>query len=209
MNPSHATGADPGSTQAGLIAGVQQGDPSAWHQLTAIYGPLVYGWARRVGLHNEDAADITQEVFRSVAARASRFQHGRPGDTFRGWLWTVTHNKLRDFWRQRAVRPQAAGGTDAQDRLLLIAESGSDSRPGLAAETEGLLRRAMELVRAEFEPRSWDAFWRAAVEGHPAADIARELGMTANAVYIARSRILNRLRELLGDDAAEIGGSPR
>ncbi len=201
MNGSNVPGEVPGSTDTSLIAGVQALDPGAWHQLSVLYGPLIYGWARRAGLHNEDAADVTQEVFRAVAAGAPQLQHGRPGDTFRGWLWTVTRNKLRDFWRGRADRPLALGGTDAQELLLHVAENNSGSQPALSAEANGLLRRAVELVRAEFEQRSWDAFWQVTIEGRAAADVARDLGMTANAVYVARSRILRRLRDLLPGDA--------
>jgi RNA polymerase sigma-70 factor (ECF subfamily) len=166
----------------------------------------VYSWSRRAGLRGEDAADIVQEVFRVVAAHASQLHHGRPGDTFRGWLWTVTQNKLRDFWRQRADRPVATGGSTAQELLLLIAqdEASSNSPP---PGSHGLLHRAVEIVRGEFEDRSWQAFWRVTVEGRPVADVASELGITANAIYVARSRILRRLREVLNEDNLDSGSS--
>src|SRR5687768_5002943 len=106
-----AGGADPGSTASSLVAGVKALDPAAWRRLAALYGPLVYGWARRAGLRGEDAADVVQEVFRAVAARAAQLRHGGPGDSFRGWLWTVTRNKLRDFWRDRSGTAEAAGGS--------------------------------------------------------------------------------------------------
>jgi RNA polymerase sigma-70 factor (ECF subfamily) len=209
MSGSNVIGSrDPGSTASSLIAGVKSLDPVAWRQLAALYGPLIYGWARRAGLRGEDAADITQEVFRAVAANAAHIQHGRPGDTFRGWLWTVTRNKIRDFWRGRADRPVAAGGTEAQELLLLVAQNDSDSLGGLPVESHGLLRRAVELVRIEFEQRSWDAFWRVTVEGRAASDVAQELGMTANAVYVARSRILHRLRELLSGGVSSGTSTP-
>jgi len=172
-------------------------DPAAWRRLTTVYGPLVYGWARRAGLRGEDAADITQDVFRAVAVSASHLQHGRPGDTFRGWLWIITRNKLRDFWRSHVDRPTAAGGSDAQALLLLIPEDDPSTSSGSSAVPDGLFRRAVEAVRAEFEERSWQAFWRVTVDGLPAADVANALGITANAVYVARSRILRRLRETL------------
>ena len=200
MNGPNISGGNPGSTATSLVIGVNALDPGVWQQFANLYGPLIYRWARRAGLHNEDAADVTQDVFRAVANGAPHIRHGRPGDTFRGWLWTVTRNKLRDFWRGRAARPAAAGGTDAQELLLLVAESAPESHASSPAESGGLLRRAVELVRAEFEPRSWDAFWRVTVEGHAAGDVARALGLTANAVYVARSRILRRFRDLLAGD---------
>jgi RNA polymerase sigma-70 factor (ECF subfamily) len=198
MNGSDRGGGDPGSTASSLVAGVKALDPLAWQRLTTLYGPLVYGWARRGGLRGEDAADVTQEVFRAVAARAPHIRHDRPGDTFRGWLWTVTRNKIRDAYRTHAVGPAAVGGTDAQNLLMLVAEP-DDGTSTTAAESQGVLRRAIELVRGEFEDKSWRAFWGVTVDARPAADVARDLGLTANAVYVARSRILRRLRELLAD----------
>jgi RNA polymerase sigma-70 factor (ECF subfamily) len=196
MAVSSASNGSPGSTAASLVAGVQSLDPAAWQRLASLYGPLIYGWARRSGLSGEDAADITQEVFRAVVTAAPQLQHGRPGDTFRGWLWTITRNKLRDFWRGRADRPIAAGGTDAHALLQLVAENLTGEQSG-EADAPGLLRRAVQIVRSEFETRSWDAFWRVTVEGRAAGDVAGELGMSLNAVYVARSRILRRLRDLL------------
>lgn len=201
MNGSNTPDADPGSTATSLITGVRALEPGAWRQLATLYGPLIYGWARRAGLRDEDAADVTQDVFRAVAIGAPHFRHGRQGDTFRGWLWTITRNKLHDFRRRHAEHPLAAGGTDALERLLLVAEDDSGNHVVSPAEAGGLVSRAVELVRAEFEQRSWNAFWQVTVEGRVAADVARDLGMTTNAVYVARSRILRRLRDLLGEDA--------
>ena len=200
MTSSDAIGGEaPGSTASSLVEGVKALDPAAWQRLTTLYGPLVYGWARRAGLRGEDAADVTQEVFRAVAAHAAQLRHDRPGDTFRGWLFTITQNKIRDFWRSRAGQPAAAGGSTAQELLLLVAEQ-ADSRSAGSSSANGVLRRAVELVRSEFEDRSWQAFWRVTVEGRAVADVATELGMTANAVYLARSRILRRLRDVLSAD---------
>jgi RNA polymerase sigma-70 factor (ECF subfamily) len=199
MPGSDGFSGDPGSTASSLVAGVKALDPGAWRQLAALYGPLIYGWVRRAGVRAEDASDVTQEVFRAVARAAPQLRHDRPGDTFRGWLWTVTRNKLRDAQRRQTGRPRAAGGTDAQELLLLIAEPDTGTGPGPPEELGGVLQRAVELVRGEFEPLSWDAFWRVTVEGRSAAAVAAELGVTTNAVYVARSRILRRLRELLAD----------
>ena len=201
MSGPSAASEDPGPTGTGLVTGLQRRDPKIWHQFVVLYGPLIYGWLRRAGLRTEDAADVSQEVFRAVAAGATHLRHGRPGDTFRGWLWTVTRSKIADFWRQRAGRPMAVGGTSAQELLLLVEESTPESRSEVATESAGVIRRAVELVRSEFEPRSWDAFWRSVVEVRPVGDVARDLGLTPNAVYVARSRILRRLRDLLAGDA--------
>jgi len=178
---------------------VKARSPEAWRRLVKLYGPVVYGWCRRSGLQAEDAADVTQEVFRAAAGSVTTFRHDRPGDTFRGWLWTITGNKIKDHWRRQKGRPDAVGGTDAQRRLASVAaeesaDLGSDSG---ASEAPGVARRALELIRSEFEDRTWQAFWRTAVDGQSPAAVADDLGKTANAVYVARSRVLRRLHEEL------------
>ena len=101
---------------------------------------------------------------------------------------------------QAQGRPEATGGTDAQQELLQVAEPSEHSEQNALAEAEGTLwRRAVDLVRAGFEDRTWQAFWRVAAEGRPSAEVAAELGMTIDAVYQAKSRVLRRLRAELGD----------
>jgi RNA polymerase sigma-70 factor (ECF subfamily) len=189
----------PGSTSSSLIAQVRAHGPDAWRRLARLYGPLVYRWARQRGLQDADAADIVQEVFRTVAARLADFGHNQPGATFRGWLWTVTYHKLGDHFRRVACQPEAAGGTDALRRLQDLPQAAEPSADGSAPDPDtALLRRAVELLRGEFEERTFQAFWRTAIEGQAAADVGRELEMTARAVRQARYRVLRRLREELG-----------
>src|SRR5438105_4437335 len=104
----------PDSTSLSLLQRVQGNQPRAWEQLVDLYAPLVYHWCRRAGLGSEDTADVFQEVFRAVAEHVAAFRRDRPGDTFRGWLRTITRNKLRDHFRRRQDQPRAHGGTDAQ-----------------------------------------------------------------------------------------------
>jgi RNA polymerase sigma-70 factor (ECF subfamily) len=197
-----ANAAGPGPTSTGLVDGVKVRDPEAWRRLAHLYGPLVYQWCRARGLQPSDAEDVTQDVFLTVAVRVGAFRRERPGDTFRGWLWAITRNKLGHWIRRQRARDQAAGGTDAQ-RLLLAAalpdEGGESDDAGGAGAAAGLYRRALELIRAEFEDRSWEAFRRLVLEGQCPADVAADLGMTRGAVYVTKSRILRRLREVLGD----------
>jgi RNA polymerase sigma-70 factor, ECF subfamily len=188
-------------TSRSLLERVRARDRTAWGRLVRLYGPLVYGWCRRAGLQAADAADLGQEVFAAVARGIHCFRHDRQGDTFRGWLYTITRNKLRD----RSLPPggAGAGGSDALRRLAdLPAEQGGGDSPTADSEelneTKALYRRAIELVRGEHEPRNWDAFWRAFVDEQAPVDIASDLGITVNAVYLAKSRILRRLREEFG-----------
>lgn len=185
---------DLGSTASTLIARLKVFEPQAWQRLNQLYGPTIYGWCRRSGLAPEDAADVLQEVFRMLLRRVGDFRRDRPGDTFRGWLWTITQNKIRDHYRQAKVRAQAAGGSDAQRRWLEL----PDAPPTVEGDDgTSLLNRSLELLRGEFEDRTWQAFWRTTVERQYAEHVASELNMTVNAVYKAKARVLARLRQEL------------
>jgi RNA polymerase sigma-70 factor (ECF subfamily) len=185
-------------TSVSLLERIRARDQAAWSRFVRLYGPIIYGWCLRAGLRPEDAADIGQEVFTAVARGIGGFRYDRPGDTFRGWLFTITRNKLRDWFSSRGGT--GIGGSDAQRRLAetLAAEPNVESASGDKvdpSEVKGLYRRAIELVRSEFESRTWEAFWRTFVDGQAPADVALDLGIRPNAVYLARSRILRRLRE--------------
>lgn len=187
-----------GSTSASLLARVQAADPQAWERLTRLYGPVVYRWARQAGLQPEDAADVMQEVFQAVTSKVAAFQLQANGGGFRGWLWTITRNKVHDHFRALKGRAQAAGGTAALERIQELPQEppGATSESG-RIELSNVRSRAMELVRNDFEEKTWNAFWRSAVEGDVPADVAADLGISVWAVYKARSRVLSRLRQEL------------
>jgi RNA polymerase sigma-70 factor (ECF subfamily) len=182
---------------------VQASDPAAWRSLTDIYAPLVYSWARQTGLQEADAADVMQETFRALVARIGSFHKVQPGDSFRGWLWTITRNKIRDHFRAVASRPQATGGTDQRQLLESLPEAPPDeaSRGNVPVSQAYVTQRLLQIVEAEFEPRTWRAFWEVVVGGRQPADVAVELGMSIGAVYMAKSRVLKRLRQDLGESS--------
>jgi len=187
------------TTSTSLIKRLQEGESDAWERLCAIYGPLVYRWARLAGLQDQDAADIGQEVFRTVAARIAAFEHERRDATFRGWLWAITHHKLGDHFRRRAGHPEAIGGTSAYESLRRL-EDRQQRQDSEDPEAEAsLMHRALEAARESFDDSTWQAFWRVMVEGHAAADVAADLQMTAQAVRQAKYRVLRRLRADLGE----------
>jgi RNA polymerase sigma-70 factor (ECF subfamily) len=177
-------------TSLTLLERVRRSDQAAWERLVSLYTPLVYHWCLRCGLQPADAEEVSQEVFLAVARGIGDFRHDREGDSFRGWLRTITRNKVCDH------RPppggQGVGGSDVQGRLLQVpagAEEGSE------VEEAGMVyRRAVELIEAEFEPSSRRAFWLL-LGGRRPADVAADLGLSTGAVYIAKSRILKRLRD--------------
>jgi RNA polymerase sigma-70 factor (ECF subfamily) len=173
-----------------------------WQRLLQIYGPLVYHWCERTGLNAADSSDVMQDVFLAVSKSIHQFEKTKQSDSFRGWLWTITRNKVRDFCRKQARQiADAAGGTNAYAELAAVSEQLSDDSMSITSPREfsGLLHRAMEMVKAEFEPRTWNAFWRSAIENEPTAEIGAHLGITANSVRQAKSRVLRRLREELGE----------
>lgn len=189
------------STSLSLVERVRSLDQDAWRRMCYVYGPLVYQWCRNAGLQGMDAADVGQEVFLTVANRIASFDGQKPGATFRGWLWTITRNKLGDHLRRQAHQPDAGGGSAARQRLEEVPELPVDesTASGSFNSTGSVLHRTLDVVRAEFEATTWQAFWQATIDGRPSADIAEDLGMTAAAVRQAKYRVLRRLRREVAD----------
>ena len=184
-----------------LLQRVKSQDQFAWGDLVRLYAPLVYRLCRVAGLAAHDAADIVQEVFRAVAQNIARFQRDRPGDSFRGWLLTITKNKIRDHFRGQARRPHAVGGSEMQAMVQQIPELTWDSTSDGSRfdSTSDLMRRALALVKNDFAENTWTAFWRVAVENQAPGEVAQALGMSKWSVYQAKSRVLSRLRDELPD----------
>ena len=186
-------------TSPTLVGRVQANEAAAWQRLVDLYGPLIYSWACRGGLASEDAADVMQEVFAAVAKAIRRFDPSARG-RFRGWLWTITRNKLRDHHRRFAEEPNGRGGDTALRELAELPEEwDDDTSDATRHEVRSLYHRALDLIRNDFEPQTWQAFWLSVVEEQPTDEIARQLGLSANSVRQAKSRVLRRLRAELGD----------
>jgi len=191
--------AEPPLTRVTLLARIRDGrDSSAWSEFVQLYGPVVYRFARNRGLQDADAADLMQDVLRSVARNAHRMEYDPKRGTFRGWLYTVTRNKIYNFLSAQRNRPRGTGDTDAQERLDATPARDDGAGPDAEWEKEYQRRisaRAMEKVKDEFQPATWKAFWETAVEGKPAAEVGAGLKMSPGAVYVAKSRVLSRLRD--------------
>jgi RNA polymerase sigma-70 factor (ECF subfamily) len=179
----------PSATSLSLLDRARDREPAAWQRLLHLYAPLVWLWCKRAGLQPADVDDIAQEVFAAVANNLAGFRHDRPGSTFRGWLRTITINKVRD--RQRLRRTERAR---LAERDPIEPPDDSTSAPAPLDEESLVVREAIELLRHEYEERTWRAFWQTVVEGRSPRDVAGDLRMSLNAVYLARSRILRRLR---------------
>jgi RNA polymerase sigma-70 factor (ECF subfamily) len=163
-----------------------------WQRFVDLYAPLIYHWSRSQGLSTTDASDLVQEVLVVLVTKLPEFEYD-PTQRFRGWLRTITVNKVRDFQRQKSTRA-STGVNETIERITVV-----DS-VDLFEEAEYrsfLVKRALKLMQAEFQDQTWQACWKHIVEGRKAADVAQELGITANAVYIAKCRVIRRLREEL------------
>ena len=156
-----------------------------------LYTPLLFFWARRCGETEQDAADLVQDVFVSLVRTLPTFHYDRNGQ-FRSWLRTLTLNKLRDRKRHDARQDKLAANRAIVDELPDIAEVFWE-----AEYQQTLTRRALQLMQAEFAPATWKACWETVVQDRPAEEVARELGISENAVYIAKCRVLRRLRQEL------------
>jgi RNA polymerase sigma factor (sigma-70 family) len=168
-------------------------DSAAWRQLVELYTPYIQSWLRRQTLQSADVEDLTQEVLRSVVAALPDFQHDLRRGAFRRWLRTITVNHLRSFWRVR--RPQTLT-KDAEMLLDQLEDPASDpSRLWDEEHDRHVVRRLLEWIQGEFEPTTWRAFQLVVLEGRSAGDAAAELGISANAARIAKSRVLARLRQ--------------
>ena len=168
------------------------GDNLAWGRFVDIYTPLLFHWARKAGLQESDAADLVQEVFAVLVAKLPAFIYDRT-KSFRGWIRTILYNKWRDRERRRAAAPH----------MKAIGDLANQAGP---LETDDfweveyrqqLVGRALELMQREFQPSTWRACWELVVSGRPAAQVAAEIGITVDAVYAAKSRVLRRLRQEL------------
>lgn len=196
---------DGASVASSLLVRLQEHDAEAWKRIVRLYYPLVRGWCQRAGLQPEDASDVAQDVFRALAGNIGRFRRGEGQNSFRGWLYGITQRQLLAHWRRQKQRgPAAAGGSEAQRWFAEQPEAESDfssvvDRVPNADERRGVLRRALDLLREGVTERTWQAFWRTAVEGHAPADVAADLGMSVNGVYVAKARLLARLRQEFGE----------
>jgi RNA polymerase sigma-70 factor (ECF subfamily) len=192
--PSHLSA----STSTSLVERVKARDADAWRRLARLYTPLVYRWARQCDLQASDAADVVQEVFLAVARHIDGFRLDLPQASFRGWLWTITRNQVRLHYRRSKERPDAVGGSTANYLIQRQPDlvDMDDEPPGFDSQSS-LIHRALQLVRGDFQPQTWRAFWQMVIEGRPVGEIAEELAMTPAAVRQAKYRVLCRLQDEL------------
>ena len=183
---------DPSSS---LLVRVWAREKTAWDRLVHLYTPLVFSWGRREGLSEADALDVGQDVFLAVWRNIQTFRRDRPHDSFRGWLRVITHNKIVDLRRKRGQ--EALGGSEALTLAQQVPDTASSDadRARDRAEASLIYHRAMALIQKEFEATTWRAFEAVVLNGQTTAETAAKLAVSKNVVYLAKSRVLKRLRE--------------
>ena len=192
------------SVPRSLLRRVRQNDTLAWERLVGLCTPLISSWCQRAGLQEADAADVGQEVFRAVHRSIGRFHSDTAGESFCGWLRTITRNKLRDLVRQR--RELARGGDGRLEQLP--SPEGAEPDTGVTDAYAASLRRRVESIRSGFSAQHWEAFLLVIVAGQTARQAGDAVGLTENAVALAGSRIRKRFREEFGDLLGERGAMP-
>jgi RNA polymerase sigma-70 factor (ECF subfamily) len=172
--------------------------PRAWERFVQLYTPLLLTWGRKAGLQPQDAADLVQEIFATLVRQLPKFQYDPDRKNFRGWLRTICLNKWRDRGRRRAANMANAADADLAD---LPSPDSADAFWEQEHQAY-LVRQALacfEELKSEFEPRTLQCCLEVVVHQRPVADVAAELGLSENAVYIAKLRVLRRLRDELAE----------
>jgi RNA polymerase sigma-70 factor (ECF subfamily) len=186
------------ATRASLLIRLRDPrDAAAWTAFVDVYVPIIYAYARRQGLQDADAVDLAQEVLAAVAGSVGGLEYDPERGSFRGWLFTLVRRKLSNWRRSRRSRP-AADGTAATQRLLEEQPAPDHVEAGWEAEWERrVFAWACEQVRQDVSDATWQAFWRTAVDRQPGKRVAADLGLSVAAVYLARSRLVARLKQLV------------
>jgi RNA polymerase sigma factor (sigma-70 family) len=171
-------------------------DPASWQRLVDLYTPLLRDWLRRAALQPQDADDLIQEVFAVLVNEIPQFDYNPERGSFRGWLRTILANRLRGFYRARQNRPVVAGGSGFAHVAAQLEDPHSElSQLWNREHDQHVCRRLLELIKPDFEATTWDAFQRVTVDGVKPAQAAKDLGISVNAVFIAKSRVMRRLRQ--------------
>jgi RNA polymerase sigma-70 factor (ECF subfamily) len=183
-------------TRQSLLLRAQIGEEDAWNDLTDLYRPLIVGWLNRQGVPVVDLEDLSQDVLLSVVKHLPGFGHSGQRGAFRSWLRTIVCSRTIDYWKALGANTPASGGSGAAAALQQIADPNSDlNRQWDEEHDRYLLGCLLDLVQQEFEPTTLRAFRRLALEGASGAEVAAELGLSVAAVYMAKSRVLQRIRQ--------------
>ena len=172
-------------------------DGAAWGEFVDLYAPLVYGYLRKQGLQDADAADLCQDVLTAVAGAVGRLEYDPARGAFRNWLFTLVRHKVSNWRRARRNRPDEGDGPGSRKVLEQHPAPETAEAEWEAEWQRRVFAWACEQVRPAVTDATWQAFWRTAIDDQPGKQVADALGLTVTAVYRARSRVLARLREVI------------
>jgi RNA polymerase sigma-70 factor (ECF subfamily) len=193
---------DYNTRQTLLIRIKDANNEAAWSEFVEIYTPLLYRFAERRGISASERADIIQETLRSVTGAIERFEHNQAVGSFRGWLYTVARSKIANHFRQQARRPQAIGGTTMAMKVQEQPDP-KDEVDWVKDYRQRLFEWAAQKVKQEFAENTWAAFWRTSVDDEEVSVVCETLEMSRGAVYVAKSRVVARIREKIASVAGE------
>lgn len=185
-----------------LVTRARNGDDSAWRRLERSYRRLICWWATKGGVATQDVEDVTQEVLAALAKSLPNYERGE----FRAFLWGIARHKIRDYWRERRNEPPR-GEADVEQLLASVEAESNRSEGTVGAATKLVFDSVVQLIKGEFSELDWQAFWKFAVEGRSAHEVANGLGISRNQVYLAKSRILRRIRAEFGADGRSADGA--
>jgi RNA polymerase sigma factor (sigma-70 family) len=183
------------TTRRSLLVRLREAsDREAWQEFVALYAPLVYTLARKRGLQDADAADVAQEVFHKISVAIKEFEYDPDRGSFRGWFLTLTRNRLHDYLARRKQPCRGSGDSAAKAMLEELPCQQEEEALWEREYEQRVFAWAVQRVRPRFKEQTWQAFWQVAVEGKSGVEVARALGMTVGAVYVAKCRVQARLR---------------
>ena len=171
-------------------------DHAAWDDFVRLYGPLIHRWLCEFRLQHHDACDVGQEVLVTVVREMPQFRYDPGRGSFRGWLRNVVTNRVLGYWRSRDQQRVVLGDSDFQKRLVELEDPSSETSRRWDDEHDShVIARVLALVRTDFEPATWQAFSRVVMHGEKPTVVAASLGISVNAVHLAKARVLRRMRQ--------------
>ena len=195
------------TTRISLIYRIRDADDiDAWSQFVDLYGPLIYRYGRHKGLQDADAADLTQDVMREISGSIGRFEYDPNVGRFRSWLFVVTRHTLSHQYQARKRQPVGSGDTQTLASLHEVPAAEAEQDLWEKEYHLHLFQWASEQIRDEFSDRTWAAFWQTAVDGNKPTEVAQALQMSVGSVYVAKNRVLTRLRKKISviDESIEV-----
>jgi RNA polymerase sigma-70 factor (ECF subfamily) len=186
-------------TPASLLERLRiRSDREAWSRFVQLYGPFIYRRFQAVHLQHHDACDLSQEVLTAVAREMPHFRYDPGRGSFRNWLRTIIANRLKNFWRNRTHDRVITGDAEVQAKLAELEDRAGEPACRWEEDHDGhVISRVLMILKTDFDPTTWQAFWKLVVDELPSSCVAQELNLSKASVYAAKSRVLRRLRQEL------------